>query len=153
MWCLVQPDYEGVWINDLEFCQKSFDHPLETGGIVQEDVVVAIGNLGQLKVGTTGLGLGEELWCDARTAATLDHEGGNGDLTAMRNAVEAIPLGVDVTVKLMRPAPIGKLPAPALRQMADDLRGSRGAIRAKPVALEELFMGSISAAGPIPYTP
>ena len=107
--------------------------------------MVGMGDLGQLQGWTLSLGLGNELWGDARTPSSFDDEARDLNLAAVWDPVKAIPLRIDVAVKLVCPTPVRELSAAVCCQMSDDLWSGGGPLGTKPVTGEKLFTGGVPA--------
>ena len=102
---------------------KIASRPAQNREDYPESMVVGVRHLSQFEARTLCLGLSDELRRDACAPAALHHKGGNGNVPAVRDPIEAIALRIDVAVELVCPSTIGELSAPTFGEMANDLRG------------------------------
>ena len=92
------------------FRQKRAHRVRETTRIIEGDMVIAVGDLGQFNMGTTRLNLGEDLWVDALAQRACDQQCWNADLAPAGEAVSEFALGMYPAVELVLPASVIRLP-------------------------------------------
>src|SRR5258705_13105162 len=89
-------------------CQERLNCPDKSARVVERDVMVAVGDFGQLDLRGARLHFREDLRADAHAAPAFDQQGRDLDAVPERHPVQALARGVDGAVELVAPAAVGK---------------------------------------------
>src|SRR6185503_9637597 len=100
-------------------CQERLYCPDKTIRVVERDVMVAVGDLGQLDLRGVLLHFREYLRADTRAAPAFHQQRRDLDSFPERHPVQVLAGGVDGAVELVAPAAVGKLARAEAGDVAD----------------------------------